>query len=233
MLTLSRSVLCSFLFAACDSGGSGSSGDAATGGSDAQDAVQFAGEWGRGGWMNAGGQFGSTSSLTTTLTGTTVGGTARLDGTAPSPLTGTFDGTLLTGMFRSTNDHTLDLALTGAFLVGRYQGSVDAIATFVSDAAPGAPAVNPTMLTGTWTSSKSAATGSFSMTITGSLPNPSGHITAPGLTDDDVAFAYQNRVLQGNANISQTSLQLFGSGTNWVGSYGKGTDIGVLVLTAP
>ena len=217
--------------AGCGSSGDGSSTDAANGGVDAV-AVEFAGEWGRGGWLNASGQFGTTSSLTTTLAGTTVGGTARLDGTRPSPLTGTFDGSVLMGMFRSTNDHTLELVLTGPFLVGPYQGSVDAIATFVTDAAPGAPAVPPAMLTGTWKSSKSAATGSFAMTLTGGLPNPSGHLTAPGLADDDVGFGYNDRVLQGRANVSGTSLLLFGSGTTWVGSYGKGTDIGVLVLTA-
>ena len=217
--------------AGCDSGGDGSATDAANGAVDAA-RVELAGEWGRGGWLTASGQFAATSSLTTTLTGMTVGGTARLDGTAPSPLTGTFDGTVLRGMFRSTNNHTLDLVLTGGFLVGPYQGSIDAIATFVSDAAPGAPAVPPAMFTGTWKSSKSAATGAFAMTLTGGLPNPSGHITAPGLVDDDASFGYQNRALQGRANISGTTLLLFGSGTTWIGAYGKGTDLGVLELTA-
>lgn len=232
-LMFQRSLLWIAVLAACDSGDGGSTSDAANGGRDAQQPVQFVGEWGRGGWLKASGQFGSTSSLTTTLTGTTVGGTARLDGTAPSPLSGTFDGTLLTGMFMDTDDHTLDLVLKGGFLVGPYGGgSMDAIATFVSDLAPGAPAVIPAMLTGTWKSSKSAAMGTFAVTITGGLPNPSGHITAPGLADDDVIFGYQNNVLQGLANVSQTSVMLFGSGTKWVGSYGLGTDIGVLELTA-
>ncbi len=222
------------LAAACDGGGGGGGGgtDAPGGSADAPAAVQFAGEWGRGGWLSSGGQFGTSSSMTTTLTGTTVGGQTRIDGTAPSVLTGTFDGAKLLGMFRSTNNHMLDLRLTGGFLVGPYTGSVDAIATFVSDAAPPAPATAPAKLTGTWTSSKSAATGSFTLTVTGG-DLTMAHITATGLVDEAAFLGYNDRVLQGAAQISGLQVVLFGSGTRFVGSYGlpNTNDNGVLELS--
>jgi hypothetical protein len=234
-LPLLLSSLVSFAaLAGCDSGGSGGGDggtvDAPSGSVDAA-PVALSGVWGRGGWLNGNGQVAAQSSMTLTLTGTTVGGEARINGTAPSVLTGTFDGARMMASFRSTSTYTLDLALTGGFLVGPYAGGiVDGIGTFVSDLAPPAPATMPTMLVGTWKSSKSAAMGAVTVTLVDTNPI-TGHINAVGLVDEDAQFGYNDRVIQGGTNITTTAVLLFGSGDRFVGSYGKGTDVGVLDLS--
>ncbi len=69
------------------------------------------------------------------------------------------------------------------------------------------------------------------ITITTTATNPiMGHITAPGLVDEDAFLGYSERVLQGASIITSVSVMLFGSGMRFVGSYGTNTDVGVLDL---
>lgn len=209
-------------------GTAGTSGGAGTGGTAGTAVTQsapFEGIW-KGGWLSTDGQLGN-AKLTTTLTGTTVGGSAEMDGSPKSDLTGTFAAGNFMGSYRATATYTFDLNLTGSFLVGRYAGgTVDTVTTMLAATAAPAPATAPAKLVGTWKSLKSARAGSITITSVPGDGTLTATVAAPGLAESDVFLGYADGAMAGGNTLIH--LQLLGSGSRFVGGFSDGTEVGVI-----
>lgn len=223
---------------AAGSSAGGATGAAGTGapstgaaGTNAVADAPFAGTW-VGKYLAASATQGD-AKLTTTLTGTTVGGIAEMSGSKKSDLTGTFMAGNFKGSYFSTSTFMFDLNVKGPFLIGLY-GFSD-LSQFVttmraSTAAPG-PATFPAKLVGTWKSLKSTKAGTITITLADAQGMLTGHVDAPGLAEADGFFTYDGGVLGGgNANYS---IQLLASGTHFLGGYGDGSnEVGIVDVTA-